>query len=70
MENKLIKQSIDRLDLADKIINTLKENNIKTIGQLCKKTKSDLKKIDLLQNEVNKIDIELQLLGLTLKNSI
>lgn len=70
MEEKISKQSIDRLDICDNAINILKENNIKTIGQLCKKSKSDLKKLYIEQFEVNKIDIELQLLGLNLKNSL
>lgn len=70
MEEKISKQSIDRLDIGDNAINILKENNIKTIGQLCKKSKSDLKKLYIEQFEVNKIDIELQLLGLNLKNSL
>lgn len=70
MEEKISKQSIDRLDIGNNAINKLKENNIKTIGQLCKKSKSDLKKLYIEQFEVNKIDIELQLLGLNLKNSL
>lgn len=48
----------------------LKSNDIETIGQLCKKSKTDLKKLNLVQEEVNKIDIELQLLGLNLRNSL
>lgn len=31
MDNKLSKQSIDRLDISDNAIKTLKGNNIKTI---------------------------------------
>lgn len=45
MENKLEKQNIERLDIKDNIINILKDNGISKIGQLCKKTKSDLKNI-------------------------
>ncbi|MBQ2937819.1 MAG: hypothetical protein IJE05_02925 [Clostridia bacterium] len=70
MEDKLSKQNIDRLDIGDNAIKTLKDNNIKSIGQLCKKSKTDLKKIQLLQNDINKIEIELQLLGLNLKNGL
>lgn len=70
MDEKLNKQNIDRLDISDNCIELLKDNNIKTIGQLCKKSKTDLKKLNLVQEEVNKIDIELQLLGLNLRNSL
>lgn len=68
MEEKMSKQKIERLDISDNAINVLKENKITTIGQLCKKSKMDLRKMQLLQNDINKIEIELQLLGLDLKN--
>lgn len=67
MEEKISKQKIERLDISDDATNILKENNINTIGQLCKKSKTDLKKMQILQNDINKIEIELQLLGLDLK---
>ncbi len=70
MDEKLNKQSIDRLDISDNCMELLKSNDIETIGQLCKKSKTDLKKLNLVQEEVNKIDIELQLLGLNLRNSL
>lgn len=68
IDKKLSIQSIDRLDISDNTIEILKENNIDNIGLLCNKSKGDLRKIDLVQTEINKIDIELQLLGLSLKN--
>lgn len=70
MEDKLSKQSIDRLDIGDNAIKTLKGNNIKSIGQLCRKSKSDLKKLEIVQLDIKKIETELQLLGLNLKNSL
>lgn len=70
MVEKLNKQSVDRLDISDNCMELLKSNDIETIGQLCKKSKTDLKKLNLVQEEVNKIDIELQLLGLNLRNSL
>lgn len=70
MEEKIKKQSIDRLNIGTTILEILRENNIKTIGDLCKKSKSDLKKINLSSNEINKIDVELQLEGFNLKNSL
>ncbi|MGN1269992.1 MAG: DNA-directed RNA polymerase subunit alpha C-terminal domain-containing protein [Clostridia bacterium] len=68
MDDKLSKQSIDRLDISDNTIRTLKDNNIKTIGLLCKKNKSDLRKLEIVQFDIKKIETELQLLGLGLKN--
>ena len=70
MEEKMSKQSIDRLDISDNTLKVLKENNIKTIGQLCRKSKSDLRDFELVQFEISKIEIELQLLGLNLKNAL
>ena len=67
MEEKMSKQKIERLDISDSAMNILKENKITTIGQLCKKSKTDLRDIQLVQNDVNKIEIELQLLVLDLK---
>lgn len=69
-DKKILAQSIDRLDVSDKAINKLKENNIKTLGQLCRKSKTDLKDINLVQVDINKIQIQLQLLGLNLKGGL
>lgn len=68
--NKILKQDIDRIDINVCIINLLKDNGIKTIKDLCGKSKTDLKKLTLSVQEINKIQIELQLLGLDLKGSM
>lgn len=70
MEEKLKKQSIDRLDIADSIIEKLKSNKIDTLGKLCKQSKADLKEIGIEQFEAKSIDIELQLMGLSLNGSL
>ena len=64
MEQKISNQRIDRLDINDNILNVLKENEITTLGNLCSKSKTDLKNIGLLPNESNKVEVELQLMGL------
>ena len=69
-ENKYIKQNIERLDIPVSEINILKENNITTLGNLCDYTKTDLKGFELKQDNINKIQIELQLLGLNLKGGL
>ena len=70
MEDKIKKQSIDRLNISVSIIERLKQSNIIKIEDLCKKSKKELKKLGFLQNEINEINIELQLLGLALKNTL
>lgn len=70
MEEKYSKQSINRFDfITEEKINILKQKNINTLGQLANKTKTDLNKYGFESYEINKIDIELQLLGLGLKGS-
>ena len=71
MEEKYKKQSINRFDfITEEKMNILKQNNIKTLGELSNKTKTDLKKYGFENFEINKLEIELQLLGLNLKNSL
>lgn len=70
MVEKIKQQSIDRLDIKVDTINILKENKIEKIGQLTRKSKTDLKNIGLNSVEYNKIEVELELLGLCLKNSL
>lgn len=67
---KILKQSIDRIDINMNILNLLKENGIITISDLCSKLKTDLKNLTLSIQEINKIQIELQLLGLNLKGGL
>ncbi len=68
MEEKYSKQSVDRFDfITEEKLNMLKQNNVKTLGGLSNKTRTDLKKMGFETFEINKIDIELQLLGLGLK---
>jgi len=70
MDEKVRKQSIHRLDISENLIEILEKNNIKNIGQLCRNTKTDLKRIEIGQNDIGKIEIELQLLGLDLRNNV
>lgn len=66
--NKYLEQDIERLDVEIRIIDILKNNKIKKIKELCKLSKIDLKEMDIKQKETEKIQIELQLLGLDLRN--
>ena len=69
-EEKYINQNIERLDIPVSEINILKDKNIKTLGNLCNYSKTDLRQFNILPNNINKIQIELQLLGLNLKGGL
>lgn len=70
MDEEIMRQNINILNISSNIIHVLNIKNIKTIGQLCKKTKTDLKNLNIIQNDIKKIEVELQLLGLNLKNNL
>lgn len=69
MNNKYLEQNVDRLDMPTRAIELLKENNIIKIKQLCDKTKTNLKDLGLNSLEIDKLVIELQLLGLNIKTN-
>lgn len=46
------------------------KNNISVLSKLCEKSKTELKKFELTQKEIDKIEIELQLIGLNLRGSL
>ena len=66
MKNKYLSQNIDIIDIQKEIKDLLKENGVITIEDLCSKTKTDLKKMRLSFSEINRIQVEVQLLGLNL----
>ena len=70
MEDKILKQNISRLGISDNSLDILKNKNIIMIEQLCKKSKTELKDMELSQSDIRKIEIELQLLGYNLRNSL
>ncbi len=69
MYNKINEQSINRLDINDVALNILKESNTLNIRKLCGKSKTELKDMNLSTKNIKKIEIELQLLGLNLRNN-
>lgn len=70
MEDKIKQQNIQRLNISDNTINILNQNKIGSIGQLCRKSVEDLKSFEIESNEIKKIETELQLLGLRIRNSL
>lgn len=68
--NKYFNQYIDRLDVNQNALDKLKANEIITLGKLSSYKKSQLKDFGLQSNDINKIQVELELLGLALKGSL
>ncbi len=69
MKEKILNENVERLNISCKLIELLKQNKINKISQLCNKTKTNLRNINLTNTEISQIEIELQLLGLDLKNN-
>lgn len=69
MKSKLLNENIDRLNISCNSIEILKSNKILTLQDICRKNKTHLKEIGLENDEISNIEIELQLLGLDLKNN-
>ncbi len=68
MSDKYLTQSIDRFEfIKEDMLNVLKQDKVYTLGELSNKTRTDLKHYGFENFEINKIDIELQLLGLGLR---
>lgn len=64
------KQGISVLSINDSIFKLLIKHKINTIKKLCQQTKRDLLNLGLTLDETKKIEIELQLQGLNLKNNL
>lgn len=69
LESKYEKQSVDRFTfISDENLTNMKNNNIKTLGQLSNHTETELKNLGLNKNEITDLKSELNLLGMWLKN--
>ena len=58
IEEKLAKQSINRLNISDNITGILRANSINTLENLCEKSKSYLKSIDIKEEQIIHINLE------------
>lgn len=65
-----IKDPITVLNLKECVIDTLKSKRIKSLKQLSSKSKADLRLLNLKKDDIKKIEVELQLQGFNLKNSL
>lgn len=70
MNNKYKEQSINNLNIEGRILEILEKNNICNLSKLCEKSKTELKRFELTQKEIDKIEIKLQLMGLNLRGSL
>ena len=68
-ESKYEKQSVDRFTfISEGILTQMKNNNIRTLGELSKHTELELKSLGLKDNDLINLKSELRLLGIYLKN--
>lgn len=68
-ESKYEKQSVDRFTfISEGNLTQLKNNNIKTLGELIKHTELELQSLGLKENDIENLESELRLLGMGLKN--
>ena len=68
MKEKIMQENAEDLKVLSEA--KLKANEIITLGELSNHKKSQLKNFGLQQNEISKIEVELELLGLSLKGSL
>lgn len=68
-ENKMLEEDIEKLGLNEKINQILITNNILKVKELSNKTKTKLKSIGLVRNQISEVEVRLQLTGLDLKGN-
>lgn len=70
MKNNFLNEKIEMLELDKKIVADLKGANIHLIKDLCPLNRKNLKSINIADNDINKIIIKLQLIGLDLNKKL
>lgn len=68
--NKYLEQYIERLEINNETREILKENNIVKLGELCQKSRKELTEMGINTNIAKDIELQVQFLGLNLKNSL
>ena len=69
-KKKILEQAIEELALNDKVLKTLKENNINIVEELWVLKRQNLKSFGLKDSDITQITIKLQLYGLDLNKKI
>ena len=68
--NSCLNEKIDILTIDNSLLFKLKENGVDFIKDLWILNKKDLKKMNLLDEEINKIIIKMQLMGIDLNKKV
>lgn len=67
-DEKLLNENVIRLDISCNTVEKLKDNQITMLKQLCRKNRDDLVTFGIPGEEISKIENELQLIGLNIRN--
>ena len=68
--NKYLEQYIERLDVNNETREVLKNNKIIKLGELCQKSRKELTEMGIDTKVAKDIELQVQFLGLNLKNSL
>ena len=69
-KKKILEKTIEELELNDKVLKVLKENNINLVEELWVLKRKDLKDFGIKDSDITQITIKLQLYGLDLNKKI
>ena len=64
---EILEKNVVELSINQNAINTLEQNNINTVYDICKNSRMELTSMGLSNSQVNEISVFLQLQGLDLK---
>ncbi len=65
-----IEDNVEKLELTENIEKFLKDNGVYTIKEVINLSKTDFKKLGLVQNDILNIEIKAELQGFKLKGSL
>ena len=69
-KKKILEEMIEALKLNNKILTTLKTNNINTVEDLWNLKRKEVKEFGLSDSEISQITIQLQLYGIDLNKKV
>ena len=69
-KKKILEKNIEELELNDKVLKVLKDNNINLVEELWVLKRKDLKDFGIKDSDITQITIKLQLYGLDLNKKV
>ena len=69
-KKKILEKTIEELELNEKVLKVLKDNNINMVEELWVLKRQNLKSFGLKDSDITQITIKLQLYGLDLNKKI